>query len=159
MSNKCISCGSQMKERLERVKYDEGGLDVTLVDMPVLTCPKCGEREVGIPAVEGLHKLLSTMIATKAARLTPAEIRFLRKYLGLSSVDLGRKISVHKTTISRWENGHEPMGEQSEKLLRVMALRDKPVSEYPLEEMASEEQAPLHLTLVHAKGGWQPRAA
>lgn len=156
----CMACGGPTEEREETVKHEFAGIPVTLVGVPVIHCLECGEREVGIPAIESLQALLAKQIAEKPARLTPTEIRFLRKSLGLSSVDLAKKMSVDRSTVSRWEakEGAQDMGEQSEKLLRVLALTEKPVEAYPLEEMASEKVAPLRLSLQHDKRGWRPTA-
>lgn len=160
-NDKCIACGSKMRQRIETVDYEFAGVGVTLGGVRVLRCSKCGQREIGIPAIATLQKLMAQSIAKKRARLTPVEIRFLRKSLGLSSTDLARKMGVTKSTVSRWESKNDPqeMGPQSEKLLRVLALTERPVEEYSLEDMASAAVAPVHLSLVHGKKGWQPHAA
>jgi YgiT-type zinc finger domain-containing protein len=88
---KCESCGAQMKVGRENYRYAESGLDtITLVDIEVRRCPECGEYEVSVPRIEELHCLIAQQVALKRARLTPQEIRFLRKYLGFSGVDFRR---------------------------------------------------------------------
>ena len=91
----------------------------------------------------------------------PQEIRFLRKYLGLSSKDFASKIGVDHTTVSKWERVDETqgMGPVAERFLRMFFLYEKPVDEYPLEEMGAEAAAPAHPTMVHDQRGWHPRAA
>ena len=47
-------------------------------------------------------------------------MRFLRKALGWLSRELASKLEVRDETVSRWENGREPVGPTSEKLLRLI---------------------------------------
>lgn len=37
--------------------------------------------------------------------MTPAELRAAREALGLTQPELGERLGVHWTTVSRWENG------------------------------------------------------
>lgn len=41
--------------------------------------------------------------------MTPAELRDAREALGLTQTELGERLGVHWTTISRWENGRLPI--------------------------------------------------
>lgn len=80
---KCAYCGAK-NVKLERVehKYVECGLpNVVLVNVPERVCGDCNERELVIPRIAELHELLSEMLRDKRAPLSPAEFRFLRKYL------------------------------------------------------------------------------
>lgn len=160
-NNKCLACGTEMNERLENVKYDEAGLGVTLINVPVNTCPKCGEREVGVRSMESLHKQMAKMVAEKQQRLMPNEIRFLRKYLGFSSADFADTIGVDKATVYRWQNEEDPqqMSLPVEKFLRFLALNEKPVDAYPLKEMATKDAAPLRAQLELGNRGWRPTRA
>lgn len=93
----------------------------------------------------------------ETARLTGAEIRFLRKHLGWSAEAFAGVIGVRPETVSRWENEKEPMGATSERLLRLMALRLKPVESYPnerLADVAKEDARPVALRLRVDKAGW-----
>ncbi len=161
MNNKCVVCETLMEERTENVKWGEAGLNITLRNTTVMSCPNCGEREVGVRAIESLYKTIARYMAEKPQRLVPAEIRFLRKYLGLSSTDFAAKMGVDKSTVSRWESPEDPqpMGVGYEKVLRILALAGKKVEKYPLEEMASQAPAPLHLMVEHDSNGWHAKAA
>lgn len=82
---KCFGCGHEMTSGLENVKYDASGLPgVTLVGVEVSRCGHCGQYEVAIPRIEELHRALASALVRKSARLTPAEIRFLRTTFGWS---------------------------------------------------------------------------
>lgn len=150
-----------MTERVEAVRYDECGLTGVVLDgVPVRTCPKCGERMVGIPRIAELHRELAKHIAVKAERLAPAEVKFLRKVLGLSGEDFAARMGVDRATISRWESTEKPqgMGEPAERLLRVLVLSGKRVEEYPV-EMATKEAKPERIRLAIQKGEWRAEAA
>ena len=162
---KCTECREEMTSKREVHRYVESGLpNVTLVDVEVRHCPRCGERTVGIPRVEELHRLLALELARKPERLLPNEVRFLRKYIGLSGVDFAERMRVDPATVSRWERQQEPqaMGPQAELLLRLMAVRDQPVSEYGDEVLgtaARSEAAPLSIRLRVSRGGWRRQTA
>lgn len=158
---KCDDCGEKLTERIGDTEMDEGGVKVKLEGVRIFTCPKCKREMHTIPKMEALFREIATTLARKRQRLMPQEIRFLRKYLGLSSKDFASKIGVDHTTVSKWERVDEPqgMGPVAERLLRMFVLYEKPVDEYPLEEMGAEAAAPAHPTMVHDQRGWHPRAA
>src|SRR2546428_271217 len=83
---KCMACReAYLTSRRETVKYDESGLSfVTLANVEVRTCPNCGEREIVLPRIEELHRVIALQLANKPGPLVSEEIRFLRKYLGYS---------------------------------------------------------------------------
>lgn len=156
----CFECGTRMRMKRENYKYDASGLPgVTLRAIPVARCPHCHEVEVHIPNIEGLHRALALAIARKTERLTAEEIRFLRKYLGLSGVDFAQHLGVAPETVSRWEQGKTAMGTTADRLVRMLALTREPVSHYPLEMLkcvAQTDPKPLRLDLKPGDGGWHP---
>jgi putative zinc finger/helix-turn-helix YgiT family protein len=144
-----------MKVTRENIKNDLIGLDgVTLKGVMVRQCPKCGEREVGIYKISELHRCLAMTVARRREKLGPKEIRFLRKYLGLSSKDFADKMGVDKTTVSKWErvDAPAPMGQPAERLLRFMVMVDKPIEEYPLEETGVVEAKTVRMVVEGSTG-------
>lgn len=84
----CRKCGGSVVSRRENYKYDASGLDnIILVGIEIRHCASCGERQALIPRLDDLHRSIAQELAGKKERLAPREIRFLRKYLGLSSAD------------------------------------------------------------------------
>jgi putative zinc finger/helix-turn-helix YgiT family protein len=156
---KCDMCGAQMKSGRENYLYDESGLDsVTLMNVEMRRCPECGEYEVDIPRIDELHRLIAQTVASKESRLTPQEIRFLRKYLGFSGVDFARTLDVTPETVSRWETGKKQMSPVAERALRLMIFVRDPIDEYPLEklaEIAQGEATPLRLKVRDSRARWK----
>jgi putative zinc finger/helix-turn-helix YgiT family protein len=153
-----------MDKKMENHRYEPvAGFVVTLAGMKVHRCPECGEEEVGIPNIEGLHRALADLVIRKRARLAPPEIRFLRKYLGLAGSDFAERIGVDSTTVSKWENGAQPMGTTADRLLRLMVAHGKPVAEYPIEtlsDVAREEPKPSRIGVRHLNdGSWTAELA
>ena len=152
---KCLNCGHKMKASVGPYKYSECGLDgVTLVDVDVRQCSACGETEVSIPRIEELHKTIALIIARKDSRLSPKEIRFLRTYLGYSSVDFANRIGVSAEQVSRWENGKNSMQKPTELLVRLLVLSEKPLDSYSFVELGEASPKKLPMRLERAGKGW-----
>lgn len=160
-NNKCLSCGTQMKEKLETVKHDEGGLGITLTGVPVYRCPKCGDYEVAIRNLEGLHQEIAHALARRRERLQAEEIRFMRKYLGMSVPDLAKRLRTGVDTVKHWEASGKPrpIGVQAEMLLRMMVVLNHVIEGYGLGEMATSDAKPGMLEAAVADGSWRVRAA
>jgi putative zinc finger/helix-turn-helix YgiT family protein len=157
---KCIECGGAMKTTRKDHLYVESGLpNVLLQDIEFRTCPACGQHEMVIPRMAQLHRALAETIAEKRERLTGAEIKFLRKHLGWSGEDFAKTMGVRPESVSRWENEKEPMGATAERLLRLMALRGRPIDAYPNERLADVAQGdpkPARLNFKPTSSGWKP---
>ena len=133
---KCINCGKTLKSARGAHRYTESGLsNVTLLNVELRGCETCGDREVVIPRIEELHKLIAQAVSRSPARLSPEEIRFLRKWLGFAAVDFALVMGVRPETVSRWENkdGTFPMPPTAERLVRIMVANQDPVTQYPLD--------------------------
>jgi YgiT-type zinc finger domain-containing protein len=51
-AKRCRVCGTPTEVRRENYKYDASGLDnITLQNIEVRHCPKCGERQALIPSL------------------------------------------------------------------------------------------------------------
>jgi putative zinc finger/helix-turn-helix YgiT family protein len=158
---KCEQCGSTLSERRGEVEIDEGGVIIKLEGVRIFECPNGDPAVHAIPKMEALFHRVALELARKPQRLMPEEIRFLRKHLGLSSREFARKMGVDHTTVSKWERRDQPqdMGRTTERLLRLLVLTERPIEEYPLEEMASQEATPIHPIMRLDAQGWHPRAA
>ena len=138
---KCMYCGNTLEVTKEVHRYAENdGLDVLLEGVSITSCPECGEQGVVIPRISQLNEALARAIAQRPQKLEPAEIRFLRKYLGWSGKDFAHRMGVTPETISRWENGARPMGSTAEILLRLLAIELRPVDEYPVPDLVERKR-------------------
>lgn len=157
----CMECGGKLKARKENYRYLACGLpNVTLKGVEVRRCGTCGDHEVVIPRIEKLHEALALAVVKQEARLTGAEVRFLRKYLGYSGADFATLIGVSAETVSRWENDRETMGPSAERLLRMLVVHKGPVREYPVETLTriSAKARPKPIGLRPHGEGWVEQA-
>lgn len=161
---KCVTCGTPMKSKRENYRYEAGGLPyVTLEGVDVARCPGCGETEVAIPAIEQLHRVISGALIRKRARLAPAEIRFLRKFLGWSGADFARHMGTTPETVSRWEHGTVPMGASADRLLRLLVATKASMRDYRVDVLAElvgddRKPRPIGLGLIRdQRAGWRSR--
>ncbi|MBI3448995.1 MAG: helix-turn-helix domain-containing protein [Acidobacteria bacterium] len=159
---KCDQCGARLASRRENYMYEESGLPgITLMGIEIRRCAKCGDFEVVIPRIEELHRRIALAITKKCSRLTPAEIRFLRKSLGWSGADFSAHFGVTPETVSRWENGQIPMGVLADRLLRLMVVHLQPAADYSLDilkSVATEKASPLKLGMKAGPKGWSQAA-
>lgn len=156
----CRECGgARMTSSEENYHYEECGLpDVVLLGVQVRRCPACEHHELVLPRIAELHRTIAHAIIHKPARLSGAEVRFLRKYLGWSGADFARHMGVDPSTVSHWENDKDPIGPTSDRLLRLMVARGEPVEEYPLEQLtmiANERRPPMPLRVSRRPRGWE----
>jgi len=83
-------------------------------------CEGCGDvLKTTIPDFEGLVSAVAVTRIKHALKLDGTEIKFLRKALGVTAKKLAGDLEVTPETFSRWENGKDPIGPTSEKLLRT----------------------------------------
>ena len=100
--------------------YIESGLrNVWLTNGYTVKKTPYGEA-VSIQDVEGLHRLIGTIIA-KRPKLTGPELRFIRKELGMSQKGLADFVGATEQTVSLWERGRAvPMA--ADRLIKLAYL-------------------------------------
>lgn len=121
----CYQCGRKLKSVRADYPYNESGLPVVLKNIEILRCPHCGDSPV-IPRIEKLHDSIAAAVLRKATRLTGPEVRFLRKHLGLPMTTFAKTLHVDLSTLSRWERGDDPIGRQSDFLIRFVVSATRP---------------------------------
>lgn len=155
----CVVCGGRLVKKGGTYPYDECGLQgVTLVGVVVRECEKCGEREVAIPNIEGLHRCIARSLAARRSTLLGPEARFLRKWLGYSGQDFARLMGITPETVSRWENGKRVVPSVADRVLRLMVLRAEPLDSYDLDfftKIAAEPPARPRMPLTLRENHWQ----
>ena len=119
----CSNCGSDAQIMHGCYKFKESGLSsVVLHGIEIVHCEACENDDPLIPNISDLMRLLAVGVIGKPERLAGEEIRFLRKYLRMTGEEFSRLLDVDKTTLSKWENDADKVGDQSDRLIRVMAL-------------------------------------
>ena len=121
MTHRCSLCGHEMEETRGDYPFPESGLPkVLLEDIRLLKCPECGNIEPLIHSAKDLMRALALAVLHKPTPLCGVEIRFLRKHMGWKAVELAGLRGVDKTTVSKWENDQDPIGPQSDRLIRII---------------------------------------
>jgi DNA-binding transcriptional regulator YiaG len=125
---KCEKCGGKLTARIvPRYRNDLlMGIDgiVILNAVEEIRCAKCGHvAATGFANLEGLIAAVAVARVVAPQKLRGRDVRFLRKALGWSSRELAAMLEVRDETVSRWENGREPLGPTSEKLLRLIVAQ------------------------------------
>lgn len=162
-AKKCPECAAAMAAQVRDHQFVESGLEnVWLEGLTVHVCPN-GHELLVIPAMAKLHRVLALAIISSGERLTPPEVKYLRKYLGLSNQDFATVMGVSEGQASRWANGDE-MGVPAEHLLRVLVLRGVKPSSYPIDDVTylkglADAPARGRIAFRRSSDEWQPVAA
>lgn len=125
MSNwKCMRCGGEKsKTTRENEPMDNEAMPgVVLLGIEVTKCLQCGNREVAIPQLDALLKLIAETIVKKPGRLTGDEVQIIRSYLELSGVEFAELMDATPATVSKWENNKTPVGRTADLLLRAIVM-------------------------------------
>jgi DNA-binding transcriptional regulator YiaG len=163
----CRGCGKTIKEMRASAPFGlVGRWSVMVEDAIHMRCSQGCEYHgaVGFERIEGILRAVAAAVIAKPSRLAPEEIRFLQGRLDLEAQALARRLGVTAGTLSRWENGHEPIGKTPEALLRTLvALHERDHAAFDpavLEHIDFKDGAPVRLTLRQgASGRWQRVAA
>lgn len=126
-------------------------------------CAACGDLKYTLPQMEELFRVVAGLLVYKPERLSGAEARFLRKWLGWSGQDTAERLGFTPEHVSRWENDKVPISETADKLLRSLVVAREPIDDYAawdarLGTLAKAEAEALALRMV-PKGGTWARAA
>jgi len=104
-------------------KYDSCGLDYIYLRNGVIKKETKYGSAVSIHNIESLHRCIGLEIAKNRPELSGAEMRFLRKEMDLSQVDLAGLLGVSESTIRNWENNRTINNTApAERLLRTMYI-------------------------------------
>jgi len=136
MRMECSNCGHEAKVERGSYQFAESGLsNVVLQGIELVRCDECGNEDPIIPRVNDLMRALALAVIGQPYRLRGEDVRFLRKYLKMTGVELSQLLHVDKTTLSKWETNDDKIGEQSDRLIRAVALALGDGLEEKLEEI------------------------
>jgi DNA-binding transcriptional regulator YiaG len=114
---------------------------------------------VTIPRIEKLHRAIAEALARKPAPLIGEEIRYLRKFMGMSSEDFAGYMGVSREHVSRWESGAKVMSPTADRLLRLLIAKVQPIDDYSVEQLrdvarSSVRQRPVRRVFRTTAEGW-----
>lgn len=125
---KCPVCDSKNVESKEIThKYKESGLsNITLKNITRVKCNDCGEEVLLFGNIDQLHSLIASFIIQKRSLMNHEELRFLRTYIGYSSANFAKILSVSASHYSRLEKGKSDIGPQFDRLVRFSVIQKLP---------------------------------
>jgi putative zinc finger/helix-turn-helix YgiT family protein len=119
MKHLCSACGSPTRATRGSYHYTESGLNnIILKSVELLHCDACGNEDPVIEGIDAVHEKIAQALVERPGHLDGREFRFLRKHLELTARKLSDVLNVDHATISKWENGKDPIGPQSERLMQ-----------------------------------------
>lgn len=119
----CSNCGKSARHTRGNYLFRESGLkNIVLINAEIVKCDKCGNEDPIITRLDDVLKTIALAIVNKPCALFGEEIRYLRKYLGMSGDTFASHLHVDKSVLSRWENNREMAGSRSDLLIRAIVL-------------------------------------
>lgn len=117
---------------------------------------------VAVEDADGLFRALAHALVTDKRALGPQELRFLRKLMHLSQLNVAHLLGCSDQTVARWEKGQTAVDPSAERLIRLVVLDwlgADPEVTAALRDLAEQDEA-LHSKRVlhHDAAGWK-RAA
>ena len=94
------------------------GIPVILKDAAVVESDAAGDETVTIPDMDALVIAIAVNRCLEPGKLAGAEIRFMRKALGMTQAEFADTLEIDPATVSRWENDGQVLGGFAEKCLR-----------------------------------------
>lgn len=124
----CPKCGLSAKaSTISDYHYKGCGLPSVHLDHSVFQYVCANEHAfIEIPMMERLHDAIAYQLLQKRSLLTPAEFKFLRKWIGLTAEKLGSLLGFKsRATVSRYENKKTAINAASDHAMRLLVLRLK----------------------------------
>lgn len=123
--------GSDQLAATERLlpEYDGSkhvGLRITVFGGAIERADENGEETIELLKPGELRAAASMLRCLTPERLRGAEMKAMRKILGLTLADLAKRMGERTApeTISRWESESQPMGGYAEKTLRLLICEE-----------------------------------
>ena len=139
---KCSMCDNKKslkKKKISKYLYKDCGLNnVILHNLQTARCDQCGEVYFHFGNPDELHRLIAHALIKKGDLLTGKELRFLRKYLGYSSMVFSKLVGYKVEHLSRLENGKALVQEVFDRLVRLLILERAPDQDYHLQDLFLE---------------------
>ena len=79
-------------------------------------------KATSIHDIDGLQAAIGMLLVENKPRLSGAEVRFLRKELDLSQVNMAQLLGVSEISVRGWENHRTKITKPADKLLRILFI-------------------------------------
>jgi putative zinc finger/helix-turn-helix YgiT family protein len=120
--NKCQQCGSQMQVRKYEHVSDVAGVVVHDSSGTARTCVECGAVELSLDQMQRYEQRAAATVLRHVETATGPMVRYARRAMGMTQVELSAALGSAPETISRWENGAIPIPRVNQ--LALIALLD-----------------------------------
>jgi len=105
-----------METKKETFIYEGLGFPIELIDCPMKKM--LGEWVIDIN-LSALQRFVFKGLIHKPYPLTGREIRFMRKFLDMTTTELGKSLGVSHVTILKWEKSKTPIVPSQEPYIRL----------------------------------------
>jgi DNA-binding transcriptional regulator YiaG len=112
-----------VNKKHETFVYEGLGFPVELIDCPMKKMLDEWVLDINLVA---LQRFVFQRLIHKPYPLTGKEIRFMRKFLGLSTTAFGEKLGVSHATVVKWENEQAKVGPFQETCIRLFLAPKNP---------------------------------
>ena len=129
MEMECTTCGNAMEGHVEQRDYDALP-GVVLDGVTVYRCTQCDDGAVIIPKLSELNRVIANMLVAKRAPYSGPELRFLRKFKGLSTGDTARALGVPYDQVMKWEESLDAIDGLASMKVKVLVLASEAMGGY-----------------------------
>lgn len=111
-----------MKKKTETFIYEGLGFPIKLIDAPMKMV--LGHWVIDID-MNILQKFVFKGLIHKSFPLSGKEVKFMRKFLQMSTTDLGKKLGVSHATVVKWEKEDSKMSPMQESYIRIFLFQGR----------------------------------
>ena len=91
-------------------------------NVEVLVCGRCRTETPRLPRLNDLMRTIALAVIAKPFALEGQDVRFLRKFVGLTGEAFAAMLDIDKAHLSRVENGATPVSAMTDRLVRLIVL-------------------------------------
>ena len=138
----CFECNNIAEIKKYKIYlYTDISLEnIQLLNAEVLDCSACREESLLLKAPLKIHKAIGLAVVLQPARLSGADIRFLRRNLGYSLKDWAKRLGIPEGTYTKYETSRN-LTNQTDMFIRthyLNALNQKYPSSFPFDEYVAK---------------------
>jgi len=147
-----------MKRKKETFIYEGLGFPIELIDAPMKFV--LGEWVIDVD-MDALQKFVFKGLIHKPSPLSGKELRFMRKFLNLSTTEFGKKLGLSHATVVKWENEESKISPLQESYIRMFLFEQlhntqlihlyQEIRPEKLSQAKDEKQSPLAVDVTKLK--------